>query len=271
MAGLTFSKLEALGNDFMLIDARTEPVEPTNDQIKTLADRRLGVGFDQLLLLKPGNAPSHDLQVEIFNADSSRAEQCGNGLRAIALWLDRRGQLTKPTRIQTLAGISELHRTDRGDYAASLPGLQFNEETKPPKLPKAALTADTITLGNPHLVLHWPQSPTEHDLQSVAAEIESQSGWHNRCNIGLAWLQPAPDGQSSSRIKLRVHERGAGPTPACGSGACAATASMLRAGLATSPVTVDQPGGTVVVHCCADQGDITLIGPACEIYEGRMA
>ncbi|MEM7055126.1 MAG: diaminopimelate epimerase [Pseudomonadota bacterium] len=265
---IRFSKLEALGNDFMLIDARTYPCEPSRDQIRTLADRRYGIGFDQLLLLKPSDDNGHDLRVDIFNADASQAEQCGNGLRALALWLDRRDQLGESTTILTLAGVSKLRYTDNGQYAADLPGLRFDEIPASLDLPHGTLDVQFIRLGNPHLVLQWPQPPSPEDLHSVVEQIEAQPGWHNHCNISLAFVRLV---DSAASIDLRVHERGAGPTPACGSAACATAAMMIQRGLVESPASVIQPGGAVVVNYSVDRNSTELIGPAREIYEGRIA
>lgn len=275
-----FSKLEALGNDFMLIDAREQAISLEGDAIRDLADRRRGVGFDQLLILKPATDADADLRVDIFNTDGGRAEQCGNGLRAIALWLDQRGQLdpghaNTGCRIQTAAGLSTLCRAENqrpGQYTATLPGLGFPDLAETLPQPEPALSAQAVVLGNPHLVLQWPHPPTAADLAAAVAEIESDPGWADRCNIGLAFVESdrsPPD--APLQIHLRVHERGAGPTPACGSGACAAAVTVMQSTSLNSPATVRQPGGTVVVNWSMGRDSVSLTGSARAIYEGSMA
>lgn len=274
-----FSKLEALGNDFMLIDARRHHVRLQADDIRRLADRRRGVGFDQLLILKPATDVEADLKVEIFNADGGEAEQCGNGLRAIALWLDLSDQLNTGhsdtgCHIQTPAGLSTLRRVHddhEHQYSATLPGLTFSDLAQSLPLPEPALSAQAVILGNPHLVLQWPHPPTAEELSDAVADIESDPDWVNRCNIGLAFVQPRPDPNTPMRIHLRVHERGAGPTPACGSGACAAAVTAMRSSSLDLSAIVHQPGGTVMVNWLMDRNSVSLTGPVRAIYEGSMA
>lgn len=278
LSKLPFTKLEALGNDFMLVDARERYVSLETDDIRRLADRRHGVGFDQLLILKPATDLNAELRVNIFNADGGRAEQCGNGLRAIALWLDLRDQLESDRshagcRIQTAAGLSLLrHAQDQppGQYTATLPGLSFPELAETLPLPEPGLNARAVVMGNPHLVLQWPHPPTADDLSAAVARIESDPRWINRCNIGLAFVEPNRSAQAPAQIHLRVHERGAGPTPACGSGACAAAVSIMQSTSPHSSATVHQPGGTVVVNWSMGRGSVSLTGSARAIYEGRI-
>jgi len=264
---LEFYKLEALANDFVLIDARDrEPViEP--GRIERLADRRIGIGFDQLLLLKPGTEGAI-AAVEIFNADGSRAEQCGNGMRAIAAWLARNGQLASSTRIQTPAGDVTLARAGDDGFSADLPGpgpLSHTELRLPvPTLPASIDGWDLVSLGNPHLIVRWPTEITAAALSGLVSTVERDPAWRQQVNIGLFRIE------SQDQITLRVHERGAGATQACGSAACAAAWTLRRQHPNAAPVSVRQPGGTLVVDLTGSAGRVVTTGPARVLFEGRL-
>ena len=262
-----FYKLEALANDFVLIDARDR--EPTIEasRIQQLADRRTGIGFDQLLLLKPSmeNAVA---AIEIFNADGSIAEQCGNGMRAIAAWLARTGQLASSTRIQTPAGDVMLARAGDGGFSADLPGpapLSHTALGLPvPTLPANVDRWDLVSLGNPHLIVRWPAEITAATLAGLVSSVEQNSAWRQQVNIGVVRIE------SEDQIALRVHERGAGATQACGSAACAAAWTLRRQHANAAPVSVRQPGGTLVVDLNAASGRVVTTGPARVVFEGRL-
>ncbi|MBY6203834.1 diaminopimelate epimerase [Halomonas denitrificans] len=253
---LAFVKLEGLGNDFLLVDSRPGGPALSPDLIRRLADRRLGVGFDQLLRIQPPRS-GHAFDVVIHNADGSPAEQCGNGMRALAAWLDARGELPQGgLDIGTPAGRVRLARADAADgasaWSAELPGLELG--------PGDATRRD-VRLGNPHRVLTIDRPPDPERLEDArraqpdAAEL----------NLGIAYVR------DPHRIELRVHERGAGPTPACGSGACAAAAALIDAGAVESPVRVEQPGGIVVVDWIPGESRVRLTGPARVVFEGTIA
>lgn len=264
-AGIEFAKLEALGNDFVLIDARDGRPAPEPDLVRLLADRRTGIGFDQLLALQPARSGAL-AGVRIINADGSAAEQCGNGMRAIAAWLDRRGELNAPARLQTPAGEVGIRRAGDGRYCAVLPGPQpLTPETlglPPPQLSEGWHAWQLLSLGNPHLVVWCDRSPDAAALNELVRALDRQADWSGRVNIGLA---QAGDGE----LILRVHERGAGPTPACGSGACAAAAAASRP--AGQAVHVRQPGGTLVIDLDSQPGLAVTTGPARLVFEGRTA
>lgn len=253
---LAFVKLEGLGNDFMLIDGRHGAPKLSPDAIRRLGDRRLGVGFDQLLCIHSPRA-GHAFDVAIHNADGSPAEQCGNGMRTLAAWLDARDELpAEGLDIGTPAGRVRLVRADALDgapaWSAELPGLELGA---------GDATRRDVRLGNPHRVLRVDQPPDPERLEDArraqpdAAEL----------NLGIACII------DRSRIELRVHERGAGPTPACGSGACAAAAALIDAGAVDSPVRVEQPGGIVVVDWIPGESRVRLTGPARVVFEGTIA
>ncbi|MDT8449615.1 MAG: diaminopimelate epimerase [Wenzhouxiangellaceae bacterium] len=265
--GPAFSKLEALGNDFVLIDARAAPVELGSNRVRELADRRTGIGCDQLLVLEP--ADDACARVAIFNADGTPAEQCGNGMRAIAAWLDRAGELASGLKLTTPAGPVVLDRAEDGQYAAELPGPEpltpEQLELAAPTLPGHACGWKLVSMGNPHLVVDWPDPPSAADLAAVVSQIENDRAWRNRVNIGLAHVD------AGGHVLLRVHERGAGPTPACGSAACAAAVAVGPGRDDSTALAVIQPGGTIVVDLTAEGRRVRTRGPARIVYDGRLA
>lgn len=260
---MKFAKLEALGNDFILVDARADAALPDLPTLVELADRRRGIGFDQALVLQRSDCGA-DFAVRIFNADGSEAEQCGNGMRAIAAWLDGRGELGPELQLQTAAGMVTVAASGLGHYAAELPGARPPaadlEKLALPEIGSPACPAQLVSVGNPHLIFLWPQCPTADDLAAVAERISADPRWCNRANIGLA-----AQAEGGARILLRVHERGAGPTLACGSGACAAALLFGRPG---APVRVDQPGGSLVIDWQPDHSRVRTLGPARLVFHG---
>lgn len=263
---LHFFKLQALGNDFVMVDARTTPFSPAPGTVARIADRRTGVGFDQMLILRPGGDTA-GAKVDIFNADGSRAEQCGNGMRAIAAWLDRAGELAGTTMLGTPAGPVELARHAEHGYTAVLPGPRSLDlgamGLSPPRLPEDFTDWTLVSLGNPHLILNAARPPSSSDLARVAAMLED-GPWRGRVNIGLMHMA------SGDLAMLRVHERGAGPTQACGSAACAAAWALRRHYPSDSSVVVEQPGGALVVDLASRAGRVVTTGPASVVFEGTI-
>lgn len=263
-----FCKLEALANDFVLIDARDATLELEPARIAALADRRTGIGFDQMLVLGPGTDGAA-AAIEIFNADGSRAEQCGNGMRAIAAWLDRAGQLAPGTRVQTPAGDVSLARAEDGGFTADLPGpeplIPAALGLAPPSLPANAQTWQMVSLGNPHLIVCWRGEVSTAALAESVAAVERSPAWRQQVNIGVLHVE------TENAVSLRVHERGAGPTRACGSAACAAAWLTRREHPGAAPVAVRQPGGTLVVDLQSRPGRALTAGPATVVFEGRLA
>lgn len=265
-AATPFFKLEGLGNDFVLVDARTTPFTASAELARTWSDRRTGIGFDQLLILHPD--PTAIGRVEIRNADGTSAEQCGNGMRAIAAWLQGRGELESPATVATPAGPVGLQRAADDRFTAVLPGPREIEPDSLglawPRLTPAELRPALVSMGNPHLVLITAAEPEAGELARVVAEVERSEGWRNAANISLARVADA------GRVGLRVHERGAGPTEACGSAACAVAWVATDGGRAGGPVHVAQPGGTLVVDFDAGDGRVRTTGPARVVFEGRI-
>ncbi|MDT8438004.1 MAG: diaminopimelate epimerase [Wenzhouxiangellaceae bacterium] len=262
---LEFFKLEALANDFVLVDARRTPLELVPATRILLADRRLGIGCDQLLILQAAQAPTF-ARVRIYNADGSMAEQCGNGMRAIAAWADRCGLLGEGLRLDTDAGPVTIAAEADG-YSAELPGPRAaswqDAGLAQPRLPAGMHDPVLWSLGNPHLVVTAEHAPDAAALATLVDALDRQGPWSKRVNIGLAC---ARDGW----VELRVHERGSGPTPACGSGACAAAAHFIGAGRLSTPLRVVQPGGELVVDWESGKARIRTLGAARVVFQGFL-
>lgn len=268
---IEFFKLEALGNDFVLVDgrapSRSRERRLTPAEARRLADRRRGIGCDQLLVLHPP-ANAGAFAVRIRNADGSEAEQCGNGMRALAAWLHRSGDLGRGVVVETPAGDVELGRSERGEFTADLPGPAdvTADQLHLPPLPRVPWSnrAALVSMGNPHLIVLVDTDPDPDLLARHAAELEREPSWRNAVNLGLCHAR------SPERAVLRVHERGAGPTPACGSAACAAAWSVGRRLAAHSPLAVEQPGGTLVVDWRRRPDRVLTAGPATVVFQGRI-
>lgn len=267
---LLFHKMHGLGNDFMVLDSTQANIQLTPDRVRQLADRRTGVGFDQMLRLR--DRSDGDLDVEIINADGSPAEQCGNGMRAIAQLLHRQDQNRLPCLLHTAGGILRL---SLGDHANTF-SVDFPAPNILPMLHALKLEgneciecAQPVLVGNPHLVIDCddPQSYREQYGQSLSSlklpglEQYREGLFANGCNAGFARI----DG---THIDLCVWERGAGPTQACGSGACAAAwVVMHKQGL--RQVSVDQPGGRLMLEWVSEM-QIRMTGEAVYIYQGKI-
>ncbi len=271
---IRFSKLEALGNDFMLVDARNQNFEPSAGQVRSLADRRLGIGFDQLLILaSPSPGTDCLCAVRIFNSDGSPAEQCGNGMRAIALWLHRAGELSSSARLDTAGGAIGVHleTSDRitatlgvPDFTPSAWGCSAGRREWTEIQDHQTIALHGVSMGNPHLVIPWHARPDPQTLEKLAARFGAHPDLADGANISLA--QPV----DRRHVELAVFERGAGPTPACGSAACASAAVLISNDLVDSPVTIRQPGGELVIHWPGGDQPVEMTGPARLVFDGAM-
>ncbi len=260
-----FTKMHGLGNDFVVIDARETPVEMTAARAKAIADRRHGIGCDQLVLLEPSTHA--DVRMRIFNADGSEVEACGNATRCVATLLGH------SATIETLGG---LLRVTPGDGGAE---VTFDEPTFDWEHIPLAMPMDTrdmpvawgdpgdelehgaaVNVGNPHIVFFVAEADAVA-LADLGPQIEMDPLFPERVNVNVASLD-GPD-----RLQLRVWERGVGLTQACGTGACATAVAAIRAGLVQSPVTVALPGGDLVIRW-ESGGGIAMSGAATRVYDG---
>jgi diaminopimelate epimerase len=262
MARGTFHKMHGLGNDFVVIDAREQPVTMTAARAAAIANRRTGIGCDQLILIEPSQIA--DARMRIFNADGGEVEACGNATRCIALLMGG------PARIETNGGMLS---TVPGDAAATV-------TLEPPvfdwdRIPLAMVmdTADmpvgwedlerpmAANVGNPHVIFFVPDCDAV-DLKRLGPLIEHDPLFPARINVNIATVV------SPGYIRLRVWERGVGLTRACGTGACATAVSAIRSGRAVSPVTVELPGGALRI-AWAGQGVVEMTGPATHVFTGE--
>lgn len=273
-APLEFHKLEALGNDFMLIDARRRPIAFSREQVQQWADRHSGVGFDQMLILRPAAEPGQHCLVEIRNADGGEAEQCGNGMRAVALWLAQEDGTDGAIRLATPAGSVEVEFRSGDDISATLGVPDFEPaavglsgvEDFPAAFEVAgeALAVYGASLGNPHLLVLEARAPDAARLETLGRALGQHPDLAHGANVGLATIE------SPQRLRLNVFERGAGATRACGSGAAAAAAILLSLGRVENPVEVVQPGGTLVVDWPGPGNAVAIAGPARRVFEGAI-
>jgi diaminopimelate epimerase len=259
---LPFRKMHGLGNDFVILDARGAAVEMDEGRARAIADRRTGVGCDQVILLEPSDVA--DLKMRIWNADGGEVEACGNAARCVALL--EGGE----TSIETKGGI--IHASANGSAATIDMGEpRFGWEDIP-----LAYAMDTaampvgweelekpfaVNVGNPHIVF-FVEDPDAVDLARLGALIENDPLFPERVNVNVA----AKEGEA---IRLRVWERGAGLTLACGTGACATAVAAIRRGLAHGPVEVRLPGGALTIEW-EPGGTIRMSGPASHVFSGEL-
>jgi diaminopimelate epimerase len=267
--------MHGLGNDFVVFDALHQTVALTPEKCRRLADRRFGVGCDQILLVEQPRSPDTDFHYRIFNADGSEVEQCGNGARCFARFVSDKGLADKcEIPVGTAAGNIRLHLQDDGLVRVNM-GVPRFEPWRIPFLADAsadsypldvgghALGIGAVSIGNPHAVLLVDDVDAAPVLE-LGPLIEHHQRFPQRVNAGFAQiLEPG-------HIRLRVFERGAGETLACGTGACAAVAVGSRRGLLAGRVRVSLPGGDLVVEWPDKSGPMWMTGPAVTVYEGEI-
>lgn len=270
---IAFTKMHGLGNDFIVIEALKKKFHGSPEQIRLLADRHFGIGFDQLLLIEPPVSEDMDFSYRIFNADGEEVEQCGNGARCFARFVYDRG-LTEKTeiRVGTLSGIIIPRILDDGRVRVDMGVPDFEPERIPfitdkrqrsysLELANDVVEIAAISMGNPHAV----QIVEDVDSAPVAQtgpEIEYHPLFPQRVNAGYMEVI------DRKAIRLRVWERGSGETMACGTGACAAVVAGIDQGLLDSPVEVSLPGGKLDIEWSGQGTSVFMTGPAEYVYEG---
>lgn len=272
---MQFSKMHGLGNDFMVIDGVTQSVFLTDELIRKLADRHRGVGFDQLLLVEAPYDPDLDFHYRIFNADGSEVSQCGNGARCFARFVSLKGLTDKQDiRVSTANGKMVLSLQEDGQVRVNM-GKPIWEPAKVPfianKFEKNYLLrtelqtaiCGVVSMGNPHAVLQIENVQTA-PVNELGPLLENHERFPERANIGFMQVV------NRHHIKLRVFERGAGETQACGSGACAAAAVGIMQGALDSPVHVDLPGGTLMIEWQGEGSPLYMTGDAEHVYDGFL-
>jgi len=272
---LAFTKMQGAGNDFVVLDGVTQSVELSSAHLKRIADRRRGVGCDQILLLTPPDNPDADFRYAIFNADGSRAGQCGNGARCVGRFL-REKRLTRKRELTLLTDGEplELSITEDGRVFAGLAAPRFS----PAEVPFSAtekgsqypidvqgqsLSIGALSMGNPHAIL-MVDDCDRAPVQTLGPLLESHERFPDRVNVGFLQII------SRTEVKLRVYERGVGETEACGSGACAAAVHGIQLGLLDSEVTVHLPGGKLAVTWEGHDSRVWLGGPTASVFDGTI-
>ncbi|MBA6390037.1 diaminopimelate epimerase [Colwellia sp. BRX10-3] len=272
---VNFSKMHGLGNDFLVLDNVTQNVFLSNEQIKLLADRNFGVGFDQVLVVEPPYDPDLDFHYRIFNADGSEVGQCGNGARCFAKFVRLKGLTNKhKIKVSTQSGKMTLFIERDGNVSVNMPVPQF----EPAKIPFTAQKAEgtyilrsedetvlcgVVSMGNPHCVL------TVDDVKAAPVAVLGEAlSLHERFpqQANISFMEVV----SPEYIKLRVYERGAAETLACGSGACAAVVVGQMQKKLNRQVLVDLPGGQLKIFWKGPGNSVKMTGPAVHVFDGQI-
>ena len=272
---LFFSKMHGLGNDFMVVDGVTQKVYFTTETIRRLADRHFGIGFDQLLLVEPPYDPEQDFHYRIYNADGSEVQQCGNGARCFARFVRLKG-LTNKDRIavSTMSGRIVLQLEQDNQVTVNMGIPEFEPAKVPFRAQKAEKTyllrvdeqtvmCGVVSMGNPHCVLEV-DSVKSAPVESLGPLLESFDRFPERVNVGFMEVV------SASEIRLRVYERGAGETLACGTGSCAAAVIGMSQGKLSERVKVHLPGGTLQIAWKGPGTPVFMTGPAEHVFDGEI-
>jgi diaminopimelate epimerase len=268
--------MQGAGNDFVVIDGVTQSVELTAAQLKRIADRHRGIGCDQILIITPPDDPDADFRYTIFNADGSRAGQCGNGARCVGRFV-REQRLTRKREVRLitdgesiLLSISEDNRVTAGlapprflpseiPFSAAAVAQQYRIEVQ-----GQPLSVGAVSMGNPHVVLVVDDCRGA-PVSTLGPLLESHADFPEKANVGFMQIV------SREEIQLRVFERGVGETQACGSGACAAVAHGVQLGLLDADVAVHLPGGKLNVSWQGAQERVWLGGPATTVFNGTIS
>jgi diaminopimelate epimerase len=272
---LKFSKMHGLGNDFVVLDGIRQAIALSPAQLRRLGDRHFGVGCDQILLVEPPTRPDADFRYRIFNADGGEVEQCGNGARCFARFVHDQGLTEqREIRVETMRGVIVPRLADDGNVTVDMGVPVFVAEQIPFLSPsddvlqalmvgdeKVSITA--VSMGNPHAV----QVVVDVDVAPVAIQgplIETHPRFPQRVNAGFMQIL------NRHEIRLRVYERGAGETLACGTGACAAVVAGIARGLLDSPVRVGTRGGALHIAWNGAGTSVQMTGPAVTVFTGEI-
>ena len=272
---IKFSKMHGLGNDFVVIDAVRQPVSLSTAQIQRLANRRFGIGCDQLLLVEPAQRVGVDFRYRIFNADGGEVQQCGNGARCFARFVREQGLSEQDSIVvETAAGIITLYHEPDGQVRVNMGVPNFDPASLPFDAPEERLVYElavngetlrvgAVSMGNPHLVLQVDEL-ADAPVAELGPLLERHPLFPERVNVGFMQVL------DRQHLRLRVYERGAAETLACGSGACAAMAVAQRWGLVGEAATVSLPGGDLRIGWAGAGQPLWMSGPATTIFEGTI-
>ncbi len=272
---IQFTKMHGLGNDFVVIDAISQSVALTSQQVRYIADRHFGIGCDQLLLVEKADDPAAEFRYRIFNADGGEVEQCGNGARCFAVFVRDRGLTSSSViPVETAGGLIEL-RIEGDQVTVDMGVPDFEPESLPFVAEKRADSYDlvvngdeyaigAVSMGNPHAVLIVDDVDTA-PVERLGAAIESHEKFPQRVNVGFMQVV------SRNEVRLRVYERGAAETLACGTGACAAVAVGQQKGDLDEKVSVRLPGGELMIRWQGEGQTLLMTGPATTVFHGSIS
>ncbi len=273
---IPFTKMHGLGNDFALIDATQQPYKLSASQIQQMANRRLGVGFDQLLMLESSKIADTDFHFRIFNADGHEVGQCGNGARCMAHFIRLRGLSHKQQwKLSTLTQVLTVQIEDDHKVSVTMGVPAFQPKDIPFLNDKVSnwytlmvqdrrVELGVANIGNPHAIIPVERIDVD-DVVKLGALLSQHTAFPAGVNVGFMHVL------NEQHIRLRVYERGVGTTLACGSNACAAVAVGRRAGLLQERVKVSQPGGSLIVDWQGPQMPVIMTGLAATVFEGTYA
>jgi len=269
---MPFTKMHGLGNDFVVVDCREQDWGEWGELSRRLADRRRGVGCDQVLLVRPSAVA--DLRMDIYNRDGSRAEMCGNGIRCFARYVRDRGIVSgDEVRVETLAGVvvarlrGELVEVDMGRPV--LEGRRIPVDADGPvrdhplRVGGRALKVTCVSMGNPHAVV-FVEDAEAAPLAELGPRLETHPFFPNRVNVEFVEVR------SPSELRVRVWERGGGPTPACGTGASASLVASCWTGRSGPEATVRLDGGDLHIRWDREGGHVLMTGPTATVFEGEV-
>jgi diaminopimelate epimerase len=272
---MKFTKMHGLGNDFVVIDAVTQNINLSAAVIRRIADRHLGIGCDQVLIVEPPSSTDIDFNYRIFNSDGSEVEQCGNGARCLARFVrDRKLSGKESIRVKTMNRIIGLSINKDNTISVDMGIPQFEPKDLPFEaecrsasyeidLGDQTATIAAISMGNPHAVM-FVDDIDSAPVSTIGSKIEKHYRFPNKVNVGFVEVV------NRRHVKLRVHERGSGETRACGSGACAAAVATIQKGLVDSPVTVALIGGNLTINWPGEGHSLIMSGHAITSFHGQI-
>ncbi|MES0327756.1 MAG: diaminopimelate epimerase [Gammaproteobacteria bacterium] len=272
---INFTKMQGVGNDFVVIDAINQKIALTREQIRHISNRHFGVGCDQLLLVEESKSEDAEFRYRIFNADGGEVEQCGNGARCFARFVIDQGLTdSQVIPVETKSGLIQLELEADGRVTVDMGEPDFDPASLPfeakgtPEYHELVVNDEkyaigAVSIGNPHAVL-LVESVKEAPVQMLGAAIESHHRFPQRVNVGFMEVE------DRSNIRLRVYERGAGETMACGTGACAAVAVGIKNRLLDERVQVELRGGDLTIFWPGAGSHLMMTGPAETVYKGQI-
>ena len=260
---LAFTKMQGAGNDFVVLDCTGQPFSLGREQLRRIADRHLGVGCDQILVVERPQAAGADFRYRIFNADGGEVEQCGNGARCFVRFVRDRGLTRKrEITVETLGGLIRPRLEDDGEVSVDM-GRPIYSGVETLEVAGERVPVAIVSMGNPHAVQFVPDV-ARAPVTTQGPLIERHARFPHGVNAGYVQARDA------HRISLRVWERGAGETLSCGTGACAAVVAGISQQRLASPVRVETPGGALTIAWAGGDNAVVMKGPAETVFDGTL-